>query len=624
MQKLASNEKFSNDGIPGEYHGGFAINSKCYRKLRSNFLISGYSFVQGGYVRGSLGLYHERFLHLISFPNVIHPYSNFFWLWNLFTCIFLASALIYEPYMIAYRVFDYASVSENLFGLFVAIILLMDSFLLFRVGYKDPITSQVVLDPVLIRQSYLHGKFWFNFLTRLPYSSVLFVLIRYHYIEKKSDLTWFRLVPFFVKIMRFEKVYWYMRELTNSFELNTWTSQVTTHGILLIFCLHWGACLHWLLPDVANAFYYEEHGRYKEHSWITKMNLWDKPTGFQYLNTFLRCLANILSLDGGNYVPREYEEIFATVVILLVSVSIVGYYISTISTMALRFEHMGDKHNEIMSSVQEYLRFRKIPMWLRERVMTYFDGKYKGRYLQQIQLLSNVSGNLKTQILKNNCKHLLDNVYLFSELSTAAVHDLMNCLKYEVYIPGDVVLSPDIRMNCIFFIDQGYFGILNEFGTSIQSMEDGDFFGEVDMLCPDIPRKTTVVAMAISRVYQLPRQDYLEFLKGHPNVHEQIMKVVNERLEMEVQRLDKQFNNIDKAARWKEVILQGRKSVADYYAEMDNGFFPPYHIPPAKLQKLMYINYKKEKRHKHSESTANTNVSHHSTSDPEELSKIIV
>lgn len=134
--------------IQPQYDEALFLPYKWYKNLRSLFLVSGTSFIHAGAVRGSLGVYHERFLHIVSFPFIVHPYSNFYWLWNFLLCIFLVFSLIYEPYLLAFDLPKFSESSNIAVSFIISLFLLFDTFLAFRVGHKDPVTTKVILDPV--------------------------------------------------------------------------------------------------------------------------------------------------------------------------------------------------------------------------------------------------------------------------------------------------------------------------------------------------------------------------------------------------------------------------------------------------------------------------------------------
>ncbi|CAL8126998.1 unnamed protein product [Orchesella dallaii] len=125
-------------GIPVQCENELMFQYKWYKSLRCWFLVSDNWVVQSGIVRGYLGLYHERFLHLLSFPYIIHPFSNFYCAWNSTICFLLAVSLIVEPYIISFQCFDFVSSINKTCNLTMSVLLMLDMALTFIVGRADP------------------------------------------------------------------------------------------------------------------------------------------------------------------------------------------------------------------------------------------------------------------------------------------------------------------------------------------------------------------------------------------------------------------------------------------------------------------------------------------------------
>lgn len=265
------------------------------------------------------------------------------------------------------------------------------------------------------------------------------------------------------------------------------------------------------------------------------------------------------------------------------------------SSMLIEFQKEDDAYREMIACVKEYLRFRRIPQYLQQRVLAHLDGKYKGQWMTETLVLGSLSDNLRVEMMRHNCKHLVQNVYLFTDIPLPMMMNLVQRLSFEVYIPGDVLLSPHYSTDCIIFIEDGYFGLVNSFGTCIEVLKNGDFFGEVALLCPELPRVTSVVALAVSQVYKLSRNGYQLLMEQFPEIHETIQAVAQKRVELERDLYEKQVSRARKASRWKELILRKQQTVEEYYAEVDSGKIPAYHLSPDKLQLIQFHNYKKKK-----------------------------
>ena len=73
------------------------------------------------------------------------------------------------------------------------------------------------------------------------------------------------------------------------------------------------------------------------------------------------------------------------------------------------------------------------------------------------------------------------------------------------------------RALAMFFILEGAVEVRKE-GQTIASLGPGDYFGEMALLIPDLPRSADVVTTCDTSVLQLTSWDIAPILKGHPDV----------------------------------------------------------------------------------------------------------
>ena len=73
------------------------------------------------------------------------------------------------------------------------------------------------------------------------------------------------------------------------------------------------------------------------------------------------------------------------------------------------------------------------------------------------------------------------------------------------------------RALAMFFILEGAVEVRKE-GQTIASLGPGDYFGEMALLIPDLPRSADVVTTCDTSALQLTSWDIAPILKGHPDV----------------------------------------------------------------------------------------------------------
>ena len=83
----------------------------------------------------------------------------------------------------------------------------------------------------------------------------------------------------------------------------------------------------------------------------------------------------------------------------------------------------------------------------------------------------------------------------------------------------------------MFFINQGSLSVISpDEKTTLATLGDGDFFGEIALL-HEQPRMATVKALAYCEVYVLDKTCFDTVMADHPEFADQMKQVATERLQ---------------------------------------------------------------------------------------------
>ena len=77
--------------------------------------------------------------------------------------------------------------------------------------------------------------------------------------------------------------------------------------------------------------------------------------------------------------------------------------------------------------------------------------------------------------------------------------------------------------------------VIDGMGQVVQTLSDGDFFGEVGLLI-STPRTATVRAKTQSDLFVLEKADFSRILRDHPQFAETMLKVAKERYHLTVSK----------------------------------------------------------------------------------------
>lgn len=565
-----------------------------YVRIRCRFLASEYQPFQCGTIQGFLGLFHERMRHFTSFPYMIHPYSDFITYWNFFLGFILAANIIYSPYLIAFNVNMFVRQPILSINLAITTFLLFDVLLNFVTGVRDQYSGKIVFDPRIIVWRYLKGWFLFDLVSRVPIDAILTLRLTEDQKNVKTNLEVIRIVALITRTFRYRKVYEILSRISEILAFRSivypWLLKLV---ILVLYCIHWMACFHWLLPDIVNARYPTP----KPKSWVTAYNLWHKSNFQKYINAYLRSLSNLLTLDGGNFIPREVEEIMCTIIGIFLNLSLFGYFISSFTTIMGQLNASTEKFEHTFEMIHDYLTFKKIPMVLQEKVVTYFERKHRGHmfsdgtislnillsdlcsyqalenvnvitvnqnlvliYLFAAAIMSTLSPSLRTELACHNCRTLIEKVPIFQKIPAGIVVNLAQKLEYDVYVPGDVLVTAETQGDAMFFIQNGEVHVLDIFGTKITSLRDGEFFGEMSLITNERTRQS-VVAKVPCEIYKLSKANFRETVETSPEVFDRIAEVARDKLDAERRLAEEESRRADELRNWKNAKKQIEESI---------------------------------------------------------------
>lgn len=256
-----------------------------------------------------------------------------------------------------------------------------------------------------------------------------------------------------------------------------------------------------------------------------------------------------------------------------------------------------EKFEHTFEMIHDYLTFKKIPMVLQEKVVTYFERKHRGHmfsdgtislnillsdlcsyqalenvnvitvnqnlvliYLFAAAIMSTLSPSLRTELACHNCRTLIEKVPIFQKIPAGIVVNLAQKLEYDVYVPGDVLVTAETQGDAMFFIQNGEVHVLDIFGTKITSLRDGEFFGEMSLITNERTRQS-VVAKVPCEIYKLSKANFRETVETSPEVFDRIAEVARDKLDAERRLAEEESRRADELRNWKNAKKQIEESI---------------------------------------------------------------
>lgn len=145
----------------------------------------------------------------------------------------------------------------------------------------------------------------------------------------------------------------------------------------------------------------------------------------------------------------------------------------------------------------------------------------------------------------------LGRVPLFSRMSAVERLNLAGLMQPLHFARGDLIMRQGEPGDSFYLVEAGHV-IVERDGQTMASLDEGDFFGEISLLC-DTSHNASCRAMTPTDVLVLPGPEFHHLLEQRPDIEQHLRDVVEERLN---NALEKQ-NNREQARRVALAINHG-------------------------------------------------------------------
>lgn len=127
----------------------------------------------------------------------------------------------------------------------------------------------------------------------------------------------------------------------------------------------------------------------------------------------------------------------------------------------------------------------------------------------------------------------LEHVPLFQGGDALLLNQIGMALQTRAVAAGEIIIREGDRGNEMFVIARGEVEVVDNMGAVVDTMHEGDIFGELALLRSE-PRLATVRAKTMCDLFVLARSDFARILRDHPHFAETIEKIARERYNLAV------------------------------------------------------------------------------------------
>ena len=185
----------------------------------------------------------------------------------------------------------------------------------------------------------------------------------------------------------------------------------------------------------------------------------------------------------------------------------------------------------MMASVNERMRFLRIPLQLQDQTRLYYDYWFTQRGgLEANHFLDDLSPALRLKMKMFLHKDMVEKLPFFQDvendrLEQQIVFAMVESLKPLIYMPEEVIIRQGDYGDNMYFLEKGNVVVIEESSNSpLQTLSAGDFFGEA--LLENRPRNASVHSVGFTNLQALSTEDFNKIVERFPVLLEKIHDAV--------------------------------------------------------------------------------------------------
>ncbi|TPX50035.1 hypothetical protein CcCBS67573_g10119 [Chytriomyces confervae] len=247
-----------------------------------------------------------------------------------------------------------------------------------------------------------------------------------------------------------------------------------------------------------------------------------------YTWTFFLAVGNLFPMA---FKPQTAIEQILAACQICVGAVLYAAFVGLVSSAAISLNASGRLYNQKMEELIDYVKWKRLDTATRDKLVSYYETKYRGKYFEEDALLSDMNDSLREEIACHNTRGLMEKVPFLRREEMDGRDDtyfykLATVLHARYFIPGDFMMKQGESGSDMYFILSGKVNVFVD-GNRVTSLYDSSYIGEMSLITKS--RRTATVQVALPSVtYRLTRQDFLTVIGEFPDMRARINAMVEE------------------------------------------------------------------------------------------------
>ncbi|XP_054040380.1 potassium/sodium hyperpolarization-activated cyclic nucleotide-gated channel 1-like [Rissa tridactyla] len=459
---------------------------------------------------------------------IIHPYSDFRFYWDLIMLIMMVGNLVIIPVGITFFA-EQTTPPWIIFNVASDTVFLLDLIMNFRTGTVNDDSSEIILDPKIIKMNYLKSWFVVDFISSIPVDYIFLIVEKGMDSEVYKTARALRIVRFtkilsLLRLLRLSRLIRYIHQWEEIFHMTYDLASAVVRifnliGMMLLLC-HWDGCLQFLVPLLQD---------FPPDCWVSLNGMVNDSWGKQYSYALFKAMSHMLCIGYGARAPVSMSDLWITMLSMIVGATCYAMFVGHATALIQSLDSSQRQYQEKYKQVEQYMSFHKLPAEMRQKIHDYYEHRYQGKIFDEENILNELNDPLREEIVNFNCQKLVATMPLFANADPNFVTAMLSKLRFEVFQPGDYIIREGAVGKKMYFIQHGVAGVITKSNKELK-LTDGSYFGEICLLTKG-RRTASVRADTYCRLYSLSVDDFNEVLEEYPMMRRAFETVAIDRLD---------------------------------------------------------------------------------------------
>ncbi|KAI4344080.1 hypothetical protein L6164_011352 [Bauhinia variegata] len=431
---------------------------------------------------------------------ILSPYDRRYRIWQTLLVILVIYTAWVSPFEFGF--FEKPAPPLSHIDIVVDAFFAVDIVLTFFVAYLDKTTYLLEDDPRKIARKYASSWLFFDVVSSIPSE-----------LERKMLPESLRSYNLFsmLRLWRLRRVSALFRRLEKDRKYNYFWIRCAKLICVTLFAVHCAACFYYLI-----AARYHDPGK----TWFGTEDFLEHSLGTRYVTSVYWSITTLTTVGYGDLHPVNCREKIFGIFYMFFNLGLTAYLIGNMTNLVVHDTSRTRKFRDTIHAASSFAQRNRLPVRLQEQMLAHLCLKFRtdSEGLQQQETLDSLPKAIRSSISHHLFYDLLDNVYLFREVSKDLIFQLVSEMKAEYFPPKEDVILQNEAPTDFYILASGAVDLIVHKANGVEEVigegKTGDLCGEIGVLCYR-PQLFTVRTKRLSQLLRLNRTVFVNIVQAN-------------------------------------------------------------------------------------------------------------